>query len=282
MSNLTDSQLKDRLISQSSAKATKAAGFPTEIIDLPSKGLLYVEGHPLRCGTIEMKYMTAKEEDILASQSLVKRGLALDKLFKALIVGSGEGEPFEYDDLIVGDKNAVMVAARVLGYGKDYPISVEIPDLDLDEPHSMVVDLTQLKDVEFDETVFANGNCIDFKLPTSGLDITFKIMTSRDERSIQAEVLRQKKNTKGGLLVSRELSTRLKYIITSIDGDDSNKAIRDFVDTTMLSQDSLALRKYMAKVQPDVDLTIAIDLPEFDYYSEIPLPIGLDFFWPGS
>ena len=135
---LNDEQLKAQVAKQYKKTELK---FPTEIIDLPSKGLVYPEGHPLRDGRVEMKYMTAKEEDILSSQSLIKKGIVLDRLFQSLIIGNGEGAPFDYDDLVVGDKNAVMVAARVLGYGKDYDVEINIPQLD--EPHRETVDLTQ-------------------------------------------------------------------------------------------------------------------------------------------
>ena len=89
--------------------------FPTEVIDLPSKGVLYPKDNPLSSGKIEMKYMTAREEDILTNQNYIKNGTVIDELLKALIVSK-----INYNDLITGDKNAIMLAARVLGYGKDY------------------------------------------------------------------------------------------------------------------------------------------------------------------
>ena len=117
---LSDKQLKDIATAKYETQATeetKVYDFPTEIVELPSKGKLYPEGHPLRSGKIEMKYMSAKEEDILTNQSFIKQGVVLDKLFKALIV-----TPIDYNDLLLCDKNAIMIAARVLGYGKDYAI----------------------------------------------------------------------------------------------------------------------------------------------------------------
>jgi hypothetical protein len=149
---LDNQALKQQLQQQYKSKEVKELNFPTEIIDLPSKGLLYSENHPLRDGRVEMKYMTAKEEDILSSQSLIKKGIVLDRLFKSLIVGNGEGVQFEYDDLVVGDKDAIMVAARVLGHGKDYEVTITIDGVQ--EPQPIVVDLTKLKDKEFDEELF--------------------------------------------------------------------------------------------------------------------------------
>ncbi len=267
---LNDEQLKAQVAKQYKKTELK---FPTEIIDLPSKGLVYPEGHPLRDGRVEMKYMTAKEEDILSSQSLIKKGIVLDRLFQSLIIGNGEGTPFDYDDLVVGDKNAVMVAARVLGYGKDYDVEINIPQLD--EPHRVTVDLTQLNDKEFDAEVFEKyGNNIPFELPVSKNVVTLKILNGKDEKSID-HVLKGKRGQ-----IERSNSTRLKYIITSVDGDSERKTIDTFVDEYLLSQDSLAIKKYIAEIQPDVDLRVKVDIPDEDISEFFDIPIGLSFFWP--
>ena len=267
---LNDEQLKAQVAKQYQKTELR---FPTEIIDLPSKGLVYPEGHPLRDGRVEMKYMTAKEEDILSSQSLIKKGIVLDRLFQSLIIGNGEGAPFDYDDLVVGDKNAVMVAARVLGYGKDYDVEINIPQLD--EPHRVTVDLTQLNDKEFDAEVFEKyGNNIPFELPVSKNVVTLKILNGKDEKSID-HVLKGKRGQ-----IERSNSTRLKYIITSVDGDSERKTIDTFVDEYLLSQDSLAIKKYIAEIQPDVDLRVKVDIPDEDISEFFDIPIGLSFFWP--
>ena len=267
---LNDEQLKAQVAKQYKKTELK---FPTEIIDLPSKGLVYPEGHPLRDGRVEMKYMTAKEEDILSSQSLIKKGIVLDRLFQSLIIGNGEGAPFDYDDLVVGDKNAVMVASRVLGYGKDYDVEINIPQLD--EPHRVTVDLTQLNDKEFDVEVFEKyGNNIPFELPVSKNVVTLKILNGKDEKSID-HVLKGKRGQ-----IERTNSTRLKYIITSVDGDSERKTIDTFVDEYLLSQDSLAIKKYIVEIQPDVDLRVKVDIPDEDISEFFDIPIGLSFFWP--
>ena len=98
--------------------------FPSEVIDLPSEGKLYPEGHPLKDGKIEIKYMTAKEEDILTSQNLIKKGVVIDRLIDSLILTDG----VKQDDLVLGDKNAVMVAARILAYGPEYACEVTNPN----------------------------------------------------------------------------------------------------------------------------------------------------------
>lgn len=235
---------------------------PTEMVELPSKGLLYPEGNPLREGKVEMKYMTAKEEDILTNQSYIKQGTVLDKLIQSLIVTK-----IDYNDLIIGDKNALMVASRILGYGKDYDFVYD--------GESYVIDLSLLDNKPFDESLITEGvNEFTFTLPHSGNLITFKILTAGDDKKIDAELAGLKKINKDS---SPELSTRLKYIITSINGDREVKSVREFVDNSLLARDSRALREYIRTVQPDVDLIFTSNSGE-----EVAIPINLSFFWPDA
>jgi len=232
---------------------------PTEVVELPSKGLVYPEGHPLREGKIEIKYMTAKEEDILTNQAYIEKGTVLDELLKSVIVSK-----INVKDLIVGDKNAALIATRVLGYGKDYSFSY------LGDSHD--VDLSTLDNKEFDETQLTEGNKFFYTLPHSNIDVTFKILDGHDETKIEKEIQGLKKLNKNA---SPELSTRLKYIITSVNGDNESKTVRNFVENGLLARDSRALRNHLKEVQPDVDLTYTTDSNE-----EITIPIGLSFFWP--
>ena len=232
---------------------------PTEVVELPSKGLVYPEGHPLREGKIEIKYMTAKEEDILTNQAYIEKGTVLDELLKSVIVSK-----INVKDLIVGDKNAALIATRVLGYGKDYSFSY------LGDSHD--VDLSTLENKEFDETQLTEGNKFFYTLPHSNIDVTFKILDGHDETKIENEIQGLKKLNKNA---SPELSTRLKYIITSVNGDNESKTVRNFVENGLLARDSRALRNHLKEVQPDVDLTYTTDSNE-----EITIPIGLSFFWP--
>ena len=232
------------------------------MVDLPSKGLLYPEGNPLAEGKVEMKYMTAKEEDILTNQAYIKQGIVLDKLLQSLIVTK-----INYDDLIVGDKNALMVASRILGYGKDYDFVYD--------GESYVIDLSTLDNKPFDESLITKGtNEFSYTLPNSGNLVTFKILTAGDDKKIDAELAGLKKINKDS---SPELSTRLKYIITSVNGDREAKTIREFVDNHLLARDSRLLREYIRQVQPDVDLTFTTTSGE-----EVAIPVNLSFFWPDA
>jgi hypothetical protein len=234
---------------------------PTETVELPSKGLLYPEDSELAKGTIEMKYMTAKEEDILTNQNYIKNGTVLDKLMRSLIMSK-----INYDELLIGDKNAIMVAARILGYGSEYTFEYG------GEEHT--VDLTTLEDKPLKEGLFVNRtNEFDFTLPKSQNTITFKLLNHKDEQDIARELEGLKKINKDS---SPELSTRLKYMILSVNGERDKKVIRDFVENYLLAQDSRALREYIREIQPDVDLTFFPDGSS----DRVNLPIGLKFFWP--
>jgi len=236
---------------------------PTETIELPSKGLLYPEDNILSNGTIEIKYMTAKEEDILTNQNYIQNGTVIDKLLQSLIVTK-----INYNDLLVGDKNAIMIAARILGYGAEYKFNYE--------GEQETVDLSQIENKPLDESLYTRGqNEFSFTLPASNNEITFKLLTHGDEAKIEKELQGLKKIKKDN---SPSLTTRLKYMITSINGDRETKTIREFVDTAFLARDARAFREYVQKIQPDVDLTF------FPSNSEGPvsIPIGISFLWPDA
>ena len=245
----------------------KNTQFPAEEVTLPSKGLLYPKDSPLSKGVIEMKYMTAREEDILTNQNLIANGTVIDKLLQSLIVTK-----FNYEDLLVGDKNAILIAARILGYGADYTFNYRGEEIS--------VDLTTLKDKLMDKSLVIEGkNEFSFTLPTSKREVIFKLITHGDETKITQEIKGLKKIN--GKNSSNDLTTRMKYMMISVDNNRESKFIRDFIDNEFLARDARELRKYIRKIQPDVDLshehedgngnTITIDIP-----------VGVRFFWPDA
>ena len=250
--------------------------FPTEVVSLPSKGLLYPEEHPLSGGQIEIKYMTAKEEDILTSRTLIQKGIVLDKLMESVIVQDG----VQLDDLLLGDKNAVMIATRILGYGKDYTVSIQDPDSN--EKQEETFDLTKLKDKVIDEKLFKDRkNEFEFDLPASKVKITFKLLTHKDEKLVDEELKALKKFQKGSGVTS-EITTRLKKAITSVDGDQTLKRINEFVDYELLSRDSLALREYLREITPDVDMTFTFVSEQTGEPHDMDIPLNVEFFWPAG
>jgi hypothetical protein len=208
--------------------------------------------------------MTAREEDILTNQNYLKQGTVIDKLLQAMIVTD-----INYNDLLTVDKDAIMIAARVLGYGKMYEFQYQ------GEQHS--VDLSALEDKAFSQAnIVRKGlNEFSFTLPHSQTLITYKLLTHADEKAIDQELNGLKKiDAKANF----SISTRLKYTITSVNGDRDQKTIREFVDNYLVAKDSRILRSYYEKVSPDVELKYYSD----DAEEGIDIPIGLDFFWPGS
>ena len=237
---------------------------PTETVTLPSKGLLYSKESPLSKGEIEMKYMTAAHEDILTNANYIKNGTVIDKLLQALIVTN-----INYSDLLVGDKNVILIAARILGYGKDYTINHNGKEIN--------IDLTKLKEKEINYSLFEKGiNEFTFNLPKSENVVTFKLLTHGDEQKIDAEIKGMQKIKPDS---NPEMSTRMKYLITSVNGKRDQKDIREFVDNYLLAPDARALRQYYAQISPDIELK---HYPEDENYmgEGIDILIGLNFFWP--
>ena len=247
--------------------------FPTEEVTLPSKGLLYDEDSLLKSGVIEMKYMTAKEEDILTNQNFIKNGTVIDKLLQALIV-----TPVKVEELLIGDKNAILVAARILGYGAEYEF--KYPNPETGENELVSVDLTEAEDKFFDESLLVNGgNEFEYELPTSKAKITFKLLTTADEKRIEQELKGLKKINKNA---SPELTTRLKHMITSVNGEEDKKTVREFIDVALLARDSRALREHVSYVMPDIDLTFDVNFENGAVAEGVTIPIGVQFFWPDA
>ena len=241
--------------------------FPTEMVDLPSKGYFYFEGHPLSSGKVEVKYMTAKEEDILTSQNLIKQGTVIDKLLESLIVDKS----IKIDDMLIGDKNAIMLAARILGYGKDYEFEYD--------GEEQTTDLSTLEPIDLDFSKLTKGqNEFPFKLPTSEREITFKLLIGSDEINIAKEIKSRKKISKEE---NSTFTTRLKHMILSVDGSSEKSHINNFIDNEFLSRDSLAFRQYLTLVTPDMDMNTKIT-DSNGKNIEVAVPITVRFFWPST
>jgi len=244
--------------------------FPTETVELPSKGLLYSLDNPLSSGEIEMKYMTAREEDILTNINFLKQGIAIDKVLQALIKS-----PINYEDLLLCDKNAILISARILAYGKDYSFMYRNPNTDQEE--KVTIDLSKFENKEVDYSLFNNKNEFTFTLPRSKNEITFKLLTHADTKKIDAEIKGMKKVGNAG-----ELTTKLKHQILAVNGDYEVKVIREFVDNYFLSIDTDAFRQHINQITPDLDLKISFTLNDGTEVKDISMPFELDFFFPGS
>lgn len=257
-------------------KQSEKPKYPSEVIGLPSDGYFYSDSTPLQQGTVEIKYMTAREEDILTSQNLIKKGVVLEKLLESLILSPG----VKVDDLLIGDKNALFIASRRLAYGDSYgPLDMKCPKCGKD--NKCTIDLSLIKNKEFDFSKYEKGtNRFEFKLPASKKVVTYKLLTHKDEQSIEQEIASVNKATKSG--TSPEVTTRLKRMITAIDGDDDRQAIIKFIDTELLSRDSLALRNQVKDNTPDIDMAFDFVCSECSYEERVGVPMEVSFFWPNT
>ena len=250
----------------------KQSQFPAEEVQLPSKGLLYPKDSPLSKGFIEMKYMTAREEDILTNPNYIKKGTAIDKLLKSLIV-----TPINFDDLLLGDKNAIMIAARILGYGAEYEVKMEHPETGIESEAK--INLSDIEDKELNERLVKDRkNEFDFTFPTSKVPITFKFLTQGDENKLEKEMEGLKKINKA----ASNSTLRLKYVILSVNGNYDGKTVRDYIDKDLLARDARALRTYINEIMPGVNMKVNAEFYDGYIQEGVELPIGLNFFWPDA
>ena len=249
--------------------------FPSEQIDLPSEGRIYPNNHVLSSGKVELKYMTAREEDILTNANNIRRGNALDKLLESLIVDKN----VKIDDLISSDKSALIVACRRLAYGDNYgPFKIKCPKCQEESSHSF--DISKLANVTIpEEHKPRNANNFKFELPFSKRVVTVKLLTHKDETDIENELKSLKKINAENL---PELSTRLKYHITSVDGNADKGYVRSFVDKELLSRDSLELRKFLKKINPDIELKFNFSCNSCSHEDRLEVPLTAEFFWPST
>ena len=249
----------------------KETKYPTETIPLPTKGWFYPEGHPLSSGEIEIKQMTAREEDILANQELIRKGKVLDKLMESIIVNKS----IRIDDILVPDQNAIFIAMRRLAYGDEYNVSVTCPNCM--SQNNVKINLAELSYKKFNFEEYSKGqNNFSFKLP-SGVNVTYKLLTQVDEHSIESELTQIRKISKEN---TAEITTRIKYVLTSVDGNTDKTVVRRFVEEKLTAKDNLALRRYMREHNPDVDRSFDFKCSECNLERRLDMPIGASFLFP--
>ena len=249
--------------------------YPSEIVDLPSQGHFYDSSSPLSNGTINLKIMTAKEEDILTNQNYIKKGIVLDKLIESLIVD----KDVKLDDLLLGDKNAIFVATRRFAYGDSYgPLQIKCPSCR--ENNECIFNLGELNYKEIDFSKYEpNVNKFDVQLPYCKKTVTCKLLTSGDERQIENETKMLQKIKTGN---TAEVTTRLRYTIVAVDGNTTKQDIQKFVENELTSRDSLELRKLVKERTPDIDLNFNFKCEHCNHEERIGVPLTVQFFWPDT
>ena len=274
------SRNKDRLGGsqhQDTQPPAQTGGFsfvvPTEFVELPSQGRFYPQGHPLHGqDSIEIRQMTAKEEDMLTSRTLLKKGVALDRVISSLIVNKA----IDPDSLLVGDRNAIIIATRVSGYGNLYETKVSCPACGTKQDYSFDLNQANIYDGADARDLGVKTNddgTFNVALPRTGVDVQFRLLNGRDEKSFLSGMQSDKK-TKS----ERNITRQLAAIVVSLNGDTSMQAKQYFIDNVP-SIDSRHLRLAYRLSAPNVDLTQHFQCVECSHEQEMEVPLSADFFW---
>lgn len=247
---------------------------PVETMPLPSSGLVYpVDSSLYGRETVDIRAMTAREEDILTSKAYLKKGTVITELIRSCLMDKS----IDPRDLLTGDRNALMVAIRITGYGSDYDAEVECPECGTKAPHKFELTTLPLKRLEIAPTA-PGQNVFEFKLPLSKKIVKFRFLTGKDEEDIMATGEKQKKL---GLSSESNVTTNLMYSVVSIDGVEDRAKIAAFVKV-MPARDSLALRNYIKDSEPGIEMKQETSCPACGHQEEVNMPLGVNFLWPSS
>lgn len=247
---------------------------PTSLVPIPSKGLIYPSSHPLHMKeVVEIRGMTTREEDILMSRALIRKGTVISELIKSCMIT----RDVDVTSLIGGDRNALMVAIRILGYGSEYVGSMDCPACQIKNTITVDLNTLEIKDLA-EEPSEPGANLFSFKLPQCGLNVTFKLLTGREEEEIMGLMESKKKK---GIQNESVISTRLNYSIVSIGNISDRTKIQNFIGA-MPARDSNALRHHMDKIEPGIDMKFNFACSACGHEEVMPLPLGPSFFWPNA
>ena len=268
------SEYAEKVAAQRGSEHDRMAGFtvPRDFVILPSKGRVYSSDSPLHnMEEIEVRHLTAADEDILTSRSLLRSGTAIDTLLDNVIINKS----IKSEELVSGDKNAIMTFLRITGYGPEYNVEISCPRCNEDVKSEF--DLTKLNMKMLDTNPIAEGqNRFSFDLP-SGINVHFKFLTSKEEKIISDEQDKIKKMTNSPL--DHNITTRFKYQLISVDGNEDKSYINKFINV-MNVRDSRAFRKYFEEIEPDVIMKQDFNCPQCGHRGEVDIPVTVDFFWP--
>ena len=256
------------------APATDPLSFvtPTEFVDLPSKGEFYPQGHPLHMqDTVEIRFMTAKDEDILTSRTLLKKGLAIERLLQNIIVN----KTIKPADLLIGDRNAILVAARATGYGSEYTTNINCPSCGQFVEYTFDLDQAEVNhpaDQESSDITRTGDGTFVIRIPKMGLDVEARLLTGRDEMNMSKLASSKKKNK----LEDSLLTDQFRQFIVSVNGETG--IINSFIEN-MPAYDSRFLRHHYQAVVPNVDLTQNFECSNCELEQKMEVPFTADFFW---
>lgn len=274
----TPAQTHDsRIPSMSHADAVKAEfglDIPTELVPLPSNGKVYPPSSSLHGkDMVEIRPMTAREEDILTSRALLKKGTVVTELIKSCLVDKS----INTLDLVAGDRNALMVAVRITGYGAEYTAEVSCPECEAKSQQAFNLAELPVKRLEIDP-VTEGQNLFEFVLPHTKKKVLFKFTTGKDEEEL---TVIQEKQKKLGLKTDSTVTTALQQAIVSVDGIEDRAKINNFIKA-MPARDSLALRNHIRQNEPGLTMKQDMTCPECGHSEEVNMPLGVSFLWPTS
>ena len=245
---------------------------PTEFVELPTKGRFYPEGHPLHnVDVVEIKHMTAKDEDILTSKALLKKGLAIDRFLQNIIVD----KRIRVEDLYVGDKNAIIVSSRINGYGREYSTRVTCPVCSSADEFTFDLGTAKVKTPDEAECKHLSEDKFLVKLPKMNVDVIIRLLTGKDEKKLLQINERAKKQK----MPEANLTTQLMMFIVSVNDVSDPLVIRNLVQN-MPASDSRFLRDAYKNLCPDIDLTQWYSCDVCGNEEEMEVPFTTDFFWP--
>ena len=248
---------------------------PVDIVPLPSKGKTYPQNSPLHgLDKVEIRAMTAKEEDILMSRALIKKGTVISHLLRSCIVD----KRINPEDLLSGDRNAIMIALRITGYGNEYPVEITCPACDHKEKYEFDLAELPIKFLETEPEVLGE-NIFGITLPVSKVNVRFKLLTGRDEEELNALAEAKKKKIGGDL--DTIVTSRLQRSIVSVNGRSDVGAILNYI-RNMPARDSSILRKYISEIEPGIEMKSDFTCSACGEQSEVNVPIGPTFFWPDT
>jgi hypothetical protein len=255
-------------------KDTFGLTIPTELAPLPSKGLIYPEGHPLHLKeAVEIRAMTAREEDILTNRAYIKQGTVINELIKSCLID----KTVDPVDMIAGDRNAVMTSLRITGYGADYQVEVQCPACR--ERSKQTFDLAGLPIKQFTcQPIAVGANAFEMTLPVTKKVVRYKYLNGREEKELRTIEERLKKK---GIDSANVVTRRYQHQVVSIDNIDDKVKVQKFCQN-MPARDSLALRKHMDDNECGIEMLAQMDCPHCYEESEVRLPIGASFFWPDA
>jgi hypothetical protein len=247
---------------------------PIESVPLPSNGTVYPVESPLhRKETVDIRAMTAREEDILTSRALIKKGTVITELIKSCLTD----KRIQVQDILAGDRNAIMVALRITGYGAEYKVEADCPKCNVRSKQDFNLADMPIKRLEIDPVVIGQ-NVFEFKLPVTKKVVHFKFLTGRDEEEINTISERAKKQ---GAIADSAVTTRLQYSIVSVDGKTDRSSVNGFI-RNMPARDSMTLRKHIEANEPGIEMKGEFDCSSCGEQSEVRVPLGASFFWPDT